>query len=135
MREYYLFYINSDIKHIYFHESYQLFNTLKKIYNIKKESVVDGYLILRNLVDEIEKKKLNKIIFNDYRDSDYYIKFQNRHVINNYYNNEHTELIINNTYLKLISSENYPTFFKYFNYDNVFVCDFNNKDYFWLNYV
>lgn len=39
--------------------------------------------------------------------------------------------------IKIKSNINYPSFFENINNysDNIFVCDFINKDYFWLNKV
>ena len=42
---------------------------------------------------------------------------------------------INNYNIKLKTENNYSVFFKYLNRynNNLFVCDFENKDYFWLS--
>ncbi len=53
--------------------------------------------------------------------------------MNDFYNNESTKMIINNSHIRIKSNKNIPSFF----YDirklkNIFVCDFNNHDYFLL---
>ena len=66
---------------------------------------------------------------------------------NNYYRNNNThilntttsssKLVIGGANLKIKSTVNYPTFFDVImSYsDNLFVCDFINKDYFWLDKI
>ena len=55
----------------------------------------------------------------------------NKHNLNT---SENSTLQINNYNIKLITENNYSIFFKYLNNynNNLFVCDFENMDYFWL---
>ena len=65
----------------------------------------------------------------------YYNNKANIHLISNYH--EYSKLMVSNYCLKLKSSINYPTFFdslQKFN-NKLFVCDFENQDYFWLENV
>ena len=90
------------------------------------------------LFDEIcEKpnpKDLNISLFNELRSSDYYTKFNNNHLINNYYTEENSKLIVKKTFMKVKTSMNNPTFFSVLKkIPNLFVVDFVSKDYFWLS--
>ena len=63
-----------------------------------------------------------------------YKKTLNKHVLNNL--TENTKLTVYNTYIKIKTNKNITDFFKVLeNEENIFICDFNNKDYFWLSKV
>ena len=70
---------------------------------------------------------MNTYLFNHYKNNDYYLKFKDRHVINNVLSKENTELILNNLFVKITSSIDDPSFLKTLNgIGDWFVCDFNN---------
>ena len=79
----------------------------------------------------------NKIMLNEYIYYEYKLKYgykrrDNIHILNT---DEKTTLRINNYNIKIETDSNYSTFFddiKSYN-TNLFVCDFDNKDYFWLS--
>lgn len=86
------------------------------------------------MCDAPDIRMLNLTIFKELKDSDYYTKFNNNHLINNYYTTENSKLTINKTYIKVKSTLNNPTFFKILSsIPNLFVVDFTSKDYFWLS--
>ncbi len=79
---------------------------------------------------------MNSIINRIYQNNNYYYKENNRHVIYNKYKPENSYLYIYRSHLLLKSNAVKPTLLKnYTNSDNLFVCDFKNKDYFWLSEV
>ena len=134
MRTFYIFKINREFKTITRNKPYNLYLALDNIHSMNSENVSLAYKLFDEICDMPNTKELNLTIFNEYKDSDYYIKFNNNHLINNYYTTENSKLTINKTYLKLKSSLNNPTFFKALkNIPNLFVIDFASKDYFWLS--
>ena len=99
-----------------------------------KDNISLAYKLFDDICEISDTKILNISIFNKFKDNDYYIKFNNNHLINNYYTEENSKLTINKSYFKLKSSTNYPTFFSILkNIPNLFVIDFKSKDYFWLS--
>jgi hypothetical protein len=57
-------------------------------------------------------------------------------MFNNYYTDEVSKLIIKNSYLILKSNKENSTFFTILSeIPNLFVIDFENKDYFWLSKI
>ncbi len=95
-------------------------------------------LLATRLYEEVCDKNdvisLNMSIFNHLSESDYYTKFNNAHIINNYFTDESSKLTVNKTYLKLKTTLNNPTFFETLkNIPNLFVVDFTSRDYFWLS--
>ena len=53
------------------------------------------------------------------------------------YNEKYNKLLINSTCLILKTNDIYSVFLNDINtyLDNIFICDFKNKDYFWLDLV
>ncbi len=133
MYKYYLFNIDQDLKKIFQNNNYYLFDTLKHVYNTNLKNLNYNFLILNDLVTEIPKLQMNTYLFDSYKDNDYYLKFKDRHVINNVLDHESTELILNNLFIKITTSAETPSFLKEISATgNWFVCDFNNCNYFWL---
>ena len=115
---------------------YSLFKTFQEIYKLNKQELKYGANIYDNITKPFNKVTLSKEIYNDYKLDDHYIKFMNVHMYNNYFDNENTKLTVNNSFMIIDSSSPSPTFFKYLNkYNHLFVCDFENKDYFWLESI
>ena len=75
---------------------------------------------------------LNEYIYYEYKNKYGYKRNENIHTLNT---SENTTLKINNYNIKIITDNNYTIFFKNINdySKNLFICDFDNKDYFWLS--
>jgi len=132
MRTFYIFKISDEFKSLTKDNPYNLFKTFEQIYNFNKRDIFLAYDLFFQVATPFDKKNLNLNIFDHNRHNNNYTKFNNIHIINNYYTDEKTELTINNSYLKLKTTVIAPAFFKDIKNNNIFVCDFQNKDYFWL---
>lgn len=133
MRTFYIFKINNEFKILTKNRSYNLYKTIENIYNLREEDYGLGITMFEQIAEVIDSKQANLKIFDINRHNDTYTKFSNIHMINNYYNDEVSKLIINKSHLILKSSKEFPTFLKELNFDNnLFACDFQNKDYFWI---
>jgi hypothetical protein len=66
-----------------------------------------------------------------------YSRNVNVHTIKNLYFDEISKLTVYNSHIKIKTNINYPTFIDSLrNFEkNIFVCDFINKDYFWLDKI
>ncbi len=134
LRTFYIFKINKEFKILTKNNPYNLYLTLDNIHSMDKENIEEAIRLYDNVCELNDVRALNLSIFNLLRDSDYYTKFNNNHIINNYFTDESSKLTIHRTYLKLKSSLNNPTFFKTLkSVPNLFVIDFSDKDYFWLS--
>lgn len=134
MRTFYIFRINREFKIITKNKPYNLFLALDNIHNMDSDNLNLAYNLYDKICDRNDSKMLNISVFNELKDNDYYTKFNNNHLINNYFTEESSKLTIKKTYLKVKSSLNNPTFFKILsNIPNLFVIDFASKDYFWLS--
>lgn len=134
MRTFYIFKINDAFKTITIDKPYNLFLALDNIHRMDKSELALAVRLYEEVCDKNDVRSLNLSIFNLLRESDAYTKFNNHHIINNYYTDESSKLTIHKTYLKLKSSKNNPTFFETLKvFPNLFVVDFADRDYFWLS--
>lgn len=133
MRTFYLF----KIKKIYFeltkNNPYNLYKAIENIYHLKTEELTYMSLFFNQIRETFNKSLLDNNIYEYYKNKYTYTKVKDTHIINDYYTEEKSKLIINSNFLYIKSTKNLPTFLKTINKkENIFVCDFNNKDYFWL---
>ena len=84
----------------------------------------------------IPRKNISKLIKDSNIEDLTYTTFRNAHMINDFLNNENTKLLINNSHIKIKSNTLYPRFFRNLEHiPNLFICDFINMDYFFLNNI
>lgn len=135
MRIYYIFSIQKAFLLLYKDRPSLLYKNFYQIYKMNNESYNIGLKIYDQLIVSFNKNELNEYIFNKHKLELSYTKDGNIHLINNVYTGEITKLTVRNTYIKIITNKNCPSFFNtlYENIDNIFICDFNNHDYFWLD--
>lgn len=135
MRTYYIFKINNLFSYMYKNKPYKIYKILEEIYHTRSYDMVLTYKLYEQVAVPFHKISLNEYIYYRYQDNDGYMKKNNIHVLSN--DKEGSKLVVNNSNLKIKTNINYPDFFlelrKY--KDNLFICDFINKDYFWLDKV
>lgn len=137
MRTYYAFIIKDSLMHFYSKKPYSLYRILEQIYNLKYNDVVLGYRLLDTVTTPFGTKKMNNYIYKNHNTEISYSKGNNEHIIRNLYSEEVTLLKVFNSHVKIKSNTNYSSFFdsiKDYN-KNIFVCDFINRDYFWINKI
>ena len=133
MRTYYIFFIKNDIYNLTKNNTESLYKIFESIKYLKKEDATLGFKVYQKICDKVPKKIINKLIKDDFIDNLSYNIFKDIHIINDFINNEITKLIIHNSYIIIKSSCIYPEFFKsLYKFQNIFVCDFENIDYFYL---
>jgi len=112
--------------------SYDLFHTLETIYYHREETGI-SYMFLQQLISPIATKELDIRLFKHYKDNYFYMKYRNTHSMHDVYRKENTTLKLFKTYLKLETNVVKPRFLEELQENpNFFVCDFESKDYFWL---
>lgn len=117
-------------------DSYPLYHSFNKIKKMNKYDLSLGINIYEQLVDPFEKNKLNKKLYDFYKECDFYTVYKNDHSYINKYRDEKSDLHVKNSYLKIITNKEIPEFFKYLKKNkNLFVVDFENKDYFFINNI
>lgn len=134
MRTFYIFNIKKHFKILTTHNPYRLYKTFEEIYKSNKFNIDKNMLIFNQLKQDMNKDVLNNDTYDYFKSNNNYTKYKNIHEINDYLTNENTKLIINKTYILLQTNIENPPFLKYLknNKYNLFACDFENKDYFWI---
>lgn len=132
MRTYYIFNVNKYFKYIYLNNPYKMYKIFEEIYYSKDYDNIKPYRLMEEVSIPFNKTMLNEYIYCEYKLKYGYKREDNIHKLNT---NEKTILRINNYNIKIVTDSNYSIFFDDFkNYNNsLFVCDFENKDYFWLS--
>lgn len=133
MRTFYIFKVKEEYAILTKNNPYQLFRMLEFIYNLDKGEISKGVDLFYKLVEKLNSKALDIQLFKKYRENYFYTKFKNIHQVNNIYKKEESKLVVRNHYLLLESTIIKPAFLEDLkNVGNLFLCDFENKDYFWL---
>ena len=135
MKVYYIFKIKKEFVNIYKEVPSVLYNILKSIYYLDKESVEYGYNLFNQLICTLDKYELDKNLYIELHKNVPYIKKNDIHIINNLYNDEVSRLRINNFFMKLELDQDYSSFYKYLKNkeDNLFICNFKETDFFFLH--
>ena len=135
MRTYYVFNINNYFSYIYKKKPYKIYKMLESIMKENAHDMVLSYKLFEQIALSFNKNKLNAYFkFNYESNPNYYYK-DNIHIIAN--NNEYTKLVITNSNIKIKTNINFSIFLKsiYEYQENIFICDFVNKDYFWWDSI
>lgn len=133
MRTFYIFKVKEEYAILTKNNPYPLFRMLDFIYNLDKEEISRGVDLFYKLVEKLNSKALDIQLFKNYRENYFYTKFKNIHQVNNFYKKEESKLVVRNHYLLLESTIVKPAFLEDLKFvSNLFLCDFENKDYFWL---
>ncbi len=133
MRTFYIFKIKKEYAVLTKNNPYYLFKMLSYIYHLDREDLTRGVELFNKMTDAFNIKDLDDHIYQNYQDNIFYTKFKNIHQFHNIYIKEESKLIIRKKFLLLQSNVIHPTFLDYLqNYEDLFFCDFANKDYFWI---
>ena len=138
MRTFHIFNVNNSVALLTRTDAYPLFHSFLKIKNLSNSDLSLGINLYEQIASQIDKKKYTRNIYKQYKKTNlhsmFYTRFQNNHTYINKYRDEKSYLKVKNAYIRIDTNRQYPEFFKYLKKNhNLFVCDFENKDYFWLN--
>ena len=123
MRAFYIFKINKEMGVLLKDSPYNLYKSLEDIYLLDKTSIGIGKDLLDQLIVPIDKERYNRLIYELNKDNDFYMKNGDTHKVVNKYRKEETIITVKNSHILL------KTFLPI---TELFACDFQNKDYFWL---
>lgn len=131
MRTYYLFRINKYFAYIYKKWPYRMYKIIEELYYTKDYDMLASYKYYKKFAIEFNKLAINEYIYSLNKMSKYYYRDNNVHIINN---DKYNKLTVASTCIMLKTDDIYSVFLNDLNakFDNIFVCDFKNKDYFWL---
>ena len=131
MRTYYIFRINKYFAYIYKRWPYKMYKIIEELYHTKDYDMLLSYKYYQKFAVEFNKMAINEYIYTINKKSKNYQRDNNVHIIQN---DKYNKLVINTTCIILKTNDIYSVFLNDLNVylDNIFVCDFKNKDYFWL---
>lgn len=137
MRTYYVFDMKEEFVSLYKNNARTLYNILNQIYYMHQEDIHYGFNLFNQIVERIDKRKLDQYLFLKLHLEMVYSKRDHIHHINNLYQDEVSTLEVKNTHIRIESDIDVSSFFSVLSeYQlNYFVCDFKNQDYFWLNEI
>ena len=123
LRKYYLFKIKENNLSV---NKNNLYDVLEELFYLSTNKFNYGIKIFDDLCLKIDKDKLINNLKNKY-------EYQNNQILIE--DLENTVIKIKKSFILIETSKNAPSVFKYLNEleNNLFVCDFSNKDFFWLN--
>ncbi len=135
MRTFYIFKINNMFQTFYNDKSNILYKMFNDIYNSKEDDIINSFRLFEQITLPFNKKIFNNYILLKHKDDLYYSKKDNKHTINS--SSELSRLTINTTHLKIKTNKNINSFIKDIidAKESVFVIDFKNQDYFWINEI
>ena len=135
MRMYYIFNVKDDIANLYKNSPSNLYKILESIYYMHKEEVDYGFNIFKQITNRIRVYELNNNLYIKMHRDLIYSKTDSEHVINDLYHDEVSILKVKSSHLLLESNRSYSSFFKLLNNinPNYFVCDFKEKDFFFMH--
>lgn len=135
MKVYYIFKIKKEFVNLYKDVPSVLYNILKSIYYLDKDSVEYGYNMFNQLISTLDKYNLDKELYIEMHKDIPYIKKKDIHIINNLYKDEVSRLRINNFFMRLELDQEYSSFYEYLKNkeDNLFICNFKETDFFFLH--
>ena len=134
MRTFYIFKIKKELTILTKETPYNHFRTIENLYYQDNDTMGVSFKIYNDLFDLFDKDYLNKRIDNLFKSNRYYSSEGDIHKITNKYRPENSTLKVYKSHILLKSDVINPTLLvNFLMTDNLFVCDFKNKDYFWLN--
>lgn len=135
MRVYFIFDIKEEFINLYKGNERVLYNILKQIYYLEKEEVEYGYHLFKQLINSLDKIKIDRYLFLKLHQDIPYSKRNNIHYYNNLYKDEVSRLEVKHSYIKIEAEQLSSSFFHYLTLLNhrLFVCEFKYQDYFFLD--
>lgn len=133
MRKYYLFIIRNDFCEVYKNNAHTLYVTLDNIYKLKNRNFDYGISIYNQLCQVFNTDIIDNYLSN--KSNKYIKKYHNKFFINDVYAKQKTCIQVNHSCIVIKTNSNIPYALRIFKWysNNIFVCDFVNNDYFWLN--
>jgi hypothetical protein len=134
MRTFYIFKINNEYSKLVRDLPTNLYTAYLNIKLSTQNNLPLLYNEYFSFTEALSIKEIKAFIYHKMNKLDGYSIYNNIHMYNNYYTDESSKLIIKNSYMILKSNSLNSTFFSVLlNIPNIFIIDFDNKDYFWLS--
>lgn len=126
-----MFKINKYFAYIYKRWPRKMYNIIEELYYTKDYDMLNSYRYYQKFALSFDKLDINDYIYSINKKSKNYYRDNSIHVVNN---DNYNKLVVNKMCLILKTNDIYSIFFDDISMysNNIFVCDFKNRDYFWL---
>ena len=135
MRTYYIFNVNREMSILTKDSPYMLFKSFQSIYESDKSDLYMASNLYEQLASKFNKQLLNEKISNHYKGNQHYMYTKDHHSYHNRYKNESCDITIKNSYMICTCNSSKMELLTKITGFNLFACDFENKDYFWLDEI
>lgn len=135
MRTYYIFNINKEMSILTKDSPYLLFKSFESIYRYGKDDFDIAFMLYQELTCSFNKNVINNRILSKYKDNQFYIGTSNNHNYYNKYRDEFCKIRLKNNYLICQCNSGRLDLINSLIGLNLFACDFQNKDYFWIDEI
>ena len=135
MRTYYIFNVNKEMSILTKDSPYMLFKSFESIYLADRNDLGMASNLYEQLASKLNKAILNQKIVAHYKDNQHYMYTKDRHTYYNKYKDETCNITVKNSYIICCSNNSKLELLKKLSGFNLFACDFENKDYFWLDEI
>ena len=135
MKTLYIYNISDFCYNLYKKYPYQLYKLLEQTYYTSKYDKYQAISSYEQLIEKFNKQFIHDFIFNNHKlDAYYHFKNQTHIILDR---KEYSKLLVSVYSLKLITNTKFTNFFSSINKynENIFICDFENNDYFWLDKI
>lgn len=133
VRTFYIFKIRKEMMILTKESPYNLFRTIEQLYYLDNHNLDISFQIYNDIFSSINKNYVDKKITSIFKNNRYYSFDNDKHTIYNKYKPELSLMRVYKSHIILKSDNVKPTLLtNYLKSENLFVCDFKNKDYFWL---
>lgn len=135
MRIFYAFKIKEEFYELYKDTPSVLYNFFNQLYYFRKDELEYGSNLFRQIINFYDKEELDKKLFINLHNKMRYCKRKDEHIINDLYKDEVSIMKIKKSYIVINSNKNCTEFFEFLEKEDpyIFVCDFNNQDYFYIS--
>jgi len=137
LRIYFAFNIKNEFYELYKDTPSVLYNFLNQLYHFKRSDLDYGNNLFKQIALLFDKGELDKKLFIKLHNKMKYSKKGDDHIINNLYRDEVSIMKIKKSYIVINSNRNSTEFFEFLKEigGHIFICDFNNHDYFYASEV
>ena len=130
LKTFYIFNLNKSTHILAKKNSYNIYLLLSTIYNQNKINIISAYNLFNEICNPINKEFYNVYLYDKLKDNEYYTKYRNVHMYNDYMSDEISKLVVMNTHIKIKSNKEDNIFITtIYDLDNLFICDFKNDYY------
>ena len=134
MRTFYIFKVNNDYSRLTKNIPNNIYTDYLNIKLSTSNNIDYLYNEYFTFTDVLKKRDITSFVKAKLSNQDGYSVYGNTHMYNNYYTDEVSKLIVKSSFMILKSNKINSTFLSILNrLPNIFIIDFENRDYFWLS--